>query len=123
MLTETFTTGTSSDLITDVRLGLTKPEQKELPSKYLYDTVGSALFEVISILPEYGLTRADERLLRRHSEDIVAEIRPPADYGSRIRQRQRQENPLDARSAESSSAYLVLPYRDFGAAVTMWRRT
>ena len=44
----------------DVRAGLTKP-QKELSSKYLYDDVGSALFEVISVLPEYGLTRADER--------------------------------------------------------------
>lgn len=85
MLTQTFTTGARPELITDVRLGLTKPGQKELPSKYLYDSVGSALFEVISILPEYGLTRADERLLRRHSEDIVARLTPPttvAELGS-----------------------------------------
>ena len=85
MLTQAFTTGTNSDLITDVRLGLTKSGQKELPSKYLYDSVGSALFEVISVLPEYGLTRADERLLRRHSEDIVARLTPPtvvAELGS-----------------------------------------
>ena len=34
--------------------------------------MGSALFEVISRLPEYGLTRADERLLRRHSDEIVS---------------------------------------------------
>src|SRR5581483_10589105 len=51
--------------------GLTRFGQKELPSKYLYDAVGSALFEVISVLPEDGLTRADERLLRRHAFDIV----------------------------------------------------
>ena len=85
MLTQAFTTDTNSELITDVRLGLTKPGQKELPSKYLYDSVGSALFEVISVLPEYGLTRADERLLRRHSEDIVARLTPPttvAELGS-----------------------------------------
>ncbi len=85
MLTQAFTTDTSSDLIADVRLGLTKTGQKELPSKYLYDNVGSALFEVISVLPEYGLTRADERLLRRHSEDIVARLTPPttvAELGS-----------------------------------------
>jgi hypothetical protein len=31
MLTQAFTTDTHSDLITDVRLGLTKPGQKELP--------------------------------------------------------------------------------------------
>jgi len=33
--------------------------------------VGSALFEAISHLPEYGLTRADARLLRRHASEIV----------------------------------------------------
>jgi L-histidine Nalpha-methyltransferase len=55
----------------DVRAGLTKPVQKELLSKYLYDDVGSALFEVICRLPEYGLTRADERLLTRHAKEIV----------------------------------------------------
>src|ERR1700731_3020700 len=85
MFTPTFTTHVSPELINDVRLGLNKPGQKELPSKYLYDSVGSALFEVISILPEYGLTRADERLLRRHSEDIVARLTPPttvAELGS-----------------------------------------
>jgi len=85
MLTQAFTTDTNSALITDVRLGLTKSGQKELPSKYLYDSVGSALFEVISVLPEYGLTRADERLLRRYSEDIVARLTPPttvAELGS-----------------------------------------
>ena len=64
------------DLAGDVRAGLLRPGQKELPSKYLYDEVGSALFEVISVLPEYGLTRADERLLRRHASDIVARLKP-----------------------------------------------
>jgi L-histidine N-alpha-methyltransferase len=55
----------------DVRVGLGKP-QKELHSKYLYDELGSSLFESITHLPEYGLTRADERLLRLHSPDIAA---------------------------------------------------
>jgi uncharacterized SAM-dependent methyltransferase len=47
----------------DVREGLRKP-QKELLSKYLYDDVGTELFEVITLLPEYGLTRAGQRLLK-----------------------------------------------------------
>jgi L-histidine N-alpha-methyltransferase len=64
-----------SDFAADVCAGLLRPGQKELPSKYLYDEVGSALFEVISVLPEYGLTRADERLLRRHAADIVARLK------------------------------------------------
>ncbi|HEX5483057.1 MAG TPA: L-histidine N(alpha)-methyltransferase [Terriglobia bacterium] len=62
----------------DVYVGLTKPEQKELPSKYLYDEIGSALFEVITLLPEYGLTRADERLLRRYSAEVAAKMSSPA---------------------------------------------
>jgi L-histidine Nalpha-methyltransferase len=69
----------------EVRAGLARPGQKELPSKYLYDEVGSALFEVISRLPEYGLTRADERLLRRHADDIVDSVAGPlavAELGS-----------------------------------------
>src|ERR1700730_1310002 len=68
-----------------VRQGLTKPGQKELPSKYLYDEVGSALFETICVLPEYGLTRADARLLREHSQEIVDRLPSPiqvAELGS-----------------------------------------
>jgi L-histidine N-alpha-methyltransferase len=64
-----------SNFAGDVRAGLLRAGQKELPSKYLYDEIGSALFEVISVLPEYGLTRADERLLRRHSVDIVSRLK------------------------------------------------
>jgi L-histidine N-alpha-methyltransferase len=63
-----------SNFAADVRAGLLRPGQKELPSKYLYDEIGSALFEVISVLPEYGLTRADERLLSRHAVDIVSRL-------------------------------------------------
>jgi L-histidine N-alpha-methyltransferase len=51
----------------------------------LYDDVGSALFEVISYLPQYGLTRADERLLRRHADEIVDRLNGPvavAELGS-----------------------------------------
>ena len=58
----------------DVHAGLTKSGQKELPSKYFYDAVGSKLFEVICELPEYGLTRADERLLRTYAQEIVEHV-------------------------------------------------
>jgi len=63
----------------------TKPGQRELPSKYLYDEVGSALFEAISVLPEYGLTRADTRLLKKYAEEIVGRLPSPlhvAELGS-----------------------------------------
>jgi L-histidine N-alpha-methyltransferase len=75
MLTHAITADPVLEFAADVRAGLTKKGQKELPSKYLYDPVGSGLFEVISVLPEYGLTRADERLLRRNAYDMVSQ--PP----------------------------------------------
>src|SRR6266699_514978 len=74
-----------SDFAADVRASLTKPGQRELPSKYLYDEVGSALFETICVLPEYGLTRADARLLQKHAGEIVRRLPSPiqvAELGS-----------------------------------------
>ncbi len=85
MLVHAIPSNVTYDFALDVRTGLTQPDQKELPSKYLYDDVGSALFEVICHLPEYGLTRADERLLRRHASEIVDRVVGPvsvAELGS-----------------------------------------
>jgi L-histidine N-alpha-methyltransferase len=93
MLVHAITPNTNYEFAADVRTGLTKPVQKELPSKYLYDDVGSALFEVICHLPEYGLTRADERLLQRHSYDIVDRLARPiavAELGSGSGRKTRQ---------------------------------
>src|SRR5207245_8663731 len=45
----------------------------------------SALFETISVLPEYGLTRADARLLQQHAPEIVNKLVSPiyvAELGS-----------------------------------------
>ncbi len=84
MLTHAIAAHPASEFAADVRRGLTKP-QKELLSKYLYDDVGSALFEVISVLPEYGLTRADERVLLRNAFEIVERLPMPltvAELGS-----------------------------------------
>jgi L-histidine N-alpha-methyltransferase len=85
MVVQAITANTAYEFASDVREGLDRTGQKELPSKYLYDDVGSALFEVISHLPEYGLTRADERLLRRHAGEIVERLDAPvavAELGS-----------------------------------------
>jgi dimethylhistidine N-methyltransferase len=74
MLTTPIVPNIAAEFATDVSNGLTKSGQKELPSKYLYDEVGSRLFEVISALPEYGVTRADERLLRKYAAEIVERV-------------------------------------------------
>ena len=58
----------------DVREGLTRQGQRTVPSMYLYDELGTALFEAITLLPEYGLTRADERLVQRHAGALLDEL-------------------------------------------------
>jgi L-histidine N-alpha-methyltransferase len=85
MLTSSLPVRHVSEFAADVRESLTKPGQRELPSKYLYDEVGSALFETICVLPEYGLTRADARLLEKYAGEIVGKLTSPiqvAELGS-----------------------------------------
>src|SRR6267143_1890350 len=85
MLTRSLPERHVSEFAADVRDSLTKREQRELPSKYLYDEVGSALFETICLLPEYGLTRADARLLKSYASEIVDRLPSPvqvAELGS-----------------------------------------
>jgi len=85
MLMQTIPQMVSLEFAADVRAGLTKLGQRELPSKYLYDEVGSELFEAICLLPEYGLTRADTRLLQRHVEELISRMPLPthvAELGS-----------------------------------------
>lgn len=85
MLTYSLPVRHVSEFADAVRDGLTKAGQKELPSKYLYDEVGSSLFETICVLPEYGLTRADARLLETHAREIVEQLPRPisvAELGS-----------------------------------------
>jgi L-histidine Nalpha-methyltransferase len=54
----------------DVRDSLSRTP-RELPSRYLYDPLGSALFEAICLLPWYAVTRAEVRLLSREAGRVV----------------------------------------------------
>jgi L-histidine N-alpha-methyltransferase len=54
----------------EVRQGLTS-SPKQLPSSYFYDDRGSALFEQITELPEYYLTRAETEILEARSEELA----------------------------------------------------
>jgi len=105
----------------DVQAGLTKAGQKELPSKYLYDTVGSRLFDVITALPEYGLTRAEDRILRQHSAEIVARLHTPltvAELGSGSGQKTR--GLLEALCVRDPTSYY--PIEISPAALAMCKR-
>lgn len=75
----------AGELLEDVRNGLGRAGQKQIPCKYFYDDVGSALFDVITVLPEYGLTKADVRLLEEHSKDVAGLAANPSvivEFGS-----------------------------------------
>ena len=63
------------DLAKDARDGLTAVP-RTLPSKYFYDARGSHLFEMITRLPEYYLTRAETEILQRESGRFVETSRP-----------------------------------------------
>jgi len=47
---------------------------RQLPSLYLYDGLGSALFDAICELPWYRITRAESTLLERHRQEIFAHL-------------------------------------------------
>jgi dimethylhistidine N-methyltransferase len=57
----------------DVRAGLLSRPRRLFP-KYFYDKLGSRLFESICLLPEYYLTRAEDEIIERYADEIVAEV-------------------------------------------------
>src|SRR5688572_33178079 len=57
----------------DVRYYLTLTP-RQLPSEYLYDALGSVLFDAICRLPWYRITRAESRLLAAHGGDVFRRI-------------------------------------------------
>ena len=64
------------DFAGDVRRDLALTP-KQLQSKYLYNALGSALFEAITHLPWYRITRAEGRLLTRFAPQMVGALRDP----------------------------------------------
>ena len=69
VITRSFTAEFAAEVRRDLALS-----PKQLQSKYLYDPLGSSLFDAICRLPWYRITRAETRLLARHAEAIVSEI-------------------------------------------------
>ncbi|MGA3037896.1 MAG: L-histidine N(alpha)-methyltransferase [Vulcanimicrobiaceae bacterium] len=68
--------GQSTTFADDVRRGL-RALPKRLPPKLFYDDLGSALFEAITHLPEYYLTRAESELLAKYAGEIVEGLGTP----------------------------------------------
>ena len=72
------------DMTSEVLRGLKAPRKFVAP-KYFYDAAGSALFDAITRLPEYYLTRTEVGILRANSAAIAHHVEPRAclvEYGS-----------------------------------------
>lgn len=63
-------------LHTAIREGL-QARPRKLPPALLYDALGSTLFEAITFLPEYGVTRADFALIEAHADDVFTAAGAP----------------------------------------------
>jgi len=67
------TTSWRRQFLKDVIQGLKQP-QKEIPCKYFYDELGSALFDEICKLEEYYLTRTELSILEAHAPEMAAAV-------------------------------------------------
>ena len=65
---------THQEFANDVLIGLSQT-LKWLPSKYIYDAEGSRLFQEITALPEYYLTRAELSLLEKNRDQICSQVK------------------------------------------------
>lgn len=103
------TPGLDTGLLAEIREGLARAGDKRLPPTLLYDELGTALFEAISALPEYGLTRADERILKRHAPAIARAMQTPllvAELGSGSGRKTRWI--LDALASRQTTHYFPI---------------
>ncbi len=70
---------------------------RQLPSRYFYDALGSALFEAICELPWYRITHAERALLERHAREIFARADPLSDARRARAGQRRQARGADQR--------------------------
>jgi dimethylhistidine N-methyltransferase len=67
--TQSFTATFAAEVERDLALS-----PKQLQSKYLYDPLGSSLFDAICRLPWYRITRSELRLLAAYGDSIVSAL-------------------------------------------------
>ena len=65
-----------TDFVSDVAEYLQRTP-RQLPSRYFYDALGSALFDAICRLPWYRVTRAETALLSRYARQILEPLPRP----------------------------------------------
>ena len=99
---------------------------RQLPSRYFYDDLGSALFEAICRLPWYTITRAEMRLLAAHGDGVfrrlpslthVVELGPG--NGEKLRTlleaASRRQRPIDVHLIDVSASALAIAAQTIGS--------
>jgi L-histidine Nalpha-methyltransferase len=125
-MTRSLSSGTESEtsaarFASDVQYYLTL-EPRQLPSRYLYDALGSALFDAICKLPWYPITRAEMCLLARHGRDVfgyLPDLARIVELGSGngeklttlLESRPNDETPLEIHLIDVSAAALATSAR------------
>ncbi|HEU0302554.1 MAG TPA: L-histidine N(alpha)-methyltransferase, partial [Longimicrobium sp.] len=92
--------------VREVAKGLSRP-QKELSPRFFYDERGSRLFEEITQLPEYYLTRTERGLLRRWMPEWIGGLAPRALVELGAGSAEKTRIILDAIAATADSAVYV----------------
>lgn len=93
-------------VLREVAEGLSRP-QKELSPKFFYDERGSQLFEEITRLPEYYLTRTERSLLERWMPEWIGGLAPRALVELGAGSAEKTRIVLDAIAAAAESAVYV----------------
>jgi L-histidine Nalpha-methyltransferase len=125
MITRTTADTSTSQFAADVQYYLALAP-RQLPSRYFYDDLGSALFDAICALPWYTITRAETRLLATHGRAILAsvprlttiiELGPGsgAKLGTLVDNGRRSIDHLDLRLVDISPSALALAARTLAA--------
>lgn len=113
---------TKDEFLTDVLAGLSLP-QKRLPSKYFYDAVGSRLFDRITELDEYYLTRTELAIMQQHAGAMAHRCGPRSllvelGAGSLVKVRlllDRLDHPAGYVPVDVSGEHLRAAAKDLGA--------
>jgi dimethylhistidine N-methyltransferase len=110
----------AEDLRRDLQLS-----PRQLQSKYLYDALGSALFEAICLLPWYRITRAEGRLLSRCGGEMVSGVEGPVTLvelgcgsGEKVslvaRELRKRQRPISVHLIDISPSALALSEKNLG---------
>lgn len=105
-MTDALSTAADAALLREIAEGLSRP-QKELSPKFFYDERGSRLFEEITRLPEYYLTRTERSLLERWMPAWIGALAPRALVELGAGSAEKTRIVLDAIAASVDSAVYV----------------